>query len=153
MMGRSFGLLGIVLAAGVMSAAAWQPSQPPSKGTPAAQPSGSGWQLPPDAAETKNPLTVDAKLLATGKSVFKDKCQKCHGPNGKGDGPDADPDADNMDLTNAKRAERNSDGVVFFKISNGRRKPKMPAQKEELTKEQIWAVVAYVQSLRKTTAP
>jgi mono/diheme cytochrome c family protein len=153
MMARSFGLLGIVLAAGVMSAAAWQPSQPPSKGTPAAQPSGSGWQLPPDAAETKNPLTIDAKLLATGKSVFKDKCQKCHGPNGKGDGPDADPDADNMDLTNAKRAERNSDGVVFYKISNGRKKPKMPAQKEDLTKEQIWAVVAYVQSLRKTTAP
>ena len=28
----------------------------------------SGWQLPPDAAETKNPLTVDAKLLATGKA-------------------------------------------------------------------------------------
>jgi mono/diheme cytochrome c family protein len=153
MMARSFGILGFVLAAGVMSAAAWQPSQPPGKGTPAAQPSGSGWQVPPDAAETKNPLTVDPKLLATGKSVFKDKCQKCHGPNGKGDGPDADPDADNMDLTNAKRAERNSDGVVFYKISNGRRKPKMPAQKEDLTKEQIWAVVAYVQSLRKTTAP
>ena len=58
-----------------------------------------------------------------------------------------------MDLTDAKRAERNPDGVVFYKIWNGRRKPKMPAQKDELTKEQIWAVVAYVQTLRKTTAP
>jgi mono/diheme cytochrome c family protein len=153
MIARSFGILGLVLVAGVMSVAAWQSSQPAGKGTPAAQPSGSGWQLPPDAAETKNPLTVDPKLLATGKAVFKEKCQKCHGPSGRGDGPDADPDADNMDLTNAKRAERNSDGVVFYKISNGRKKPKMPAQKEDLTKEQIWAVVAYVQSLRKTTAP
>ena len=58
-----------------------------------------------------------------------------------------------MDLTNANRAARNTDGVVFYKISNGRKKPKMPAQKDELTKEQIWSVVAYAQTLRKTTAP
>jgi mono/diheme cytochrome c family protein len=29
----------------------------------------------------------------------------------------------------------------------------MPAQKDELTKDQIWAVVSYVQTLRKTTTP
>ena len=150
---RSVGTLGVVLVVAVMSVAEWQPSQASGQAKPAAQPSASGWQLPPDAAETKNPLTVDAKLIATGKSVFKENCQKCHGPRGRGDGPDADPDADNMDLTDAKRAERNADGVVFYKIWNGRRKPKMPAQKDELTKEQVWAVVAYVQTLRKTTAP
>ena len=55
-----------------------------------------------------------------------------------------------MDLTNPKRAERNSDGVVFYKVWNGRKKPKMPAFKDELTKQQIWSVVAYVQTLRKT---
>jgi mono/diheme cytochrome c family protein len=146
---RSFGTLSVALVVAAIGVAAWQPSQPSGKGTPAAQTSGSGWQLPPDAAETKNPLTVDAKLLATGKSIFKEKCQKCHGAAGRGDGPDADPDADNMDLTEAKRAERNADGVVFFKVWNGRKKPKMPAQKEELTKEQVWAVVAHVQTLRK----
>jgi len=150
MIARSIGVMGVVLVVAVMSVAAWQPSQPAGK---PAQPSASGWTLPEGAAETKNPLTVDAKVIATGKSIFKDKCQKCHGPNGKGDGPDADPDADNMDLTNAKRAERNTDGVVFYKISNGRKKPKMPAQKDDLSKEQIWSVVAYAQSLRKTTAP
>jgi mono/diheme cytochrome c family protein len=148
---RAIGTLGVVLVAAVMGVAAGHSPQPAAK--PAAQASPSGWQLPPDAAETKNPLTIDPKVLATGKAVFKDKCQKCHGPGGRGDGPDADPDADNMDLTLAKRAERNPDGVIFYKIWNGRRKPKMPAQKGELTKEQVWAVVAHVQSLRKTTAP
>ena len=79
------------------------------------------------------------RLLAAGKAIFKEKCQKCHGPGGKGDGPDADPDAqEDMDLTNPKRAARNTDGVVFYKVWNGRKKPKMPAQKDELTKEQIW---------------
>ena len=79
-------------------------------------------------------MTVDDKVLATGKAVFKDKCERCHGPAGLGDGPDADPDAMmDMDLTIAKRAARNPDGVVFYKVMNGRRKPKMPAFKEELT--------------------
>jgi len=112
--------------------------------------SSSGWQLPPDADAKKSPLTVDDKVLAAGKAVFKDKCTKCHGPSGVGDGPDADPDyAEDMDLTNPKRADRNPEGVMFYKVSNGRRRPKMPAFKEELTEQQIWSVVAYAQTLRK----
>ena len=118
--------------------------------TPDQQKSTSGWTLPPDAADTKSPLTVDDKVLAIGKKVFGDKCQKCHGQKGLGDGPDADPDhAEEMNLTNPKRAERNPDGVVFYKVMNGRRSPKMPAFKDELSKEQVWSVVAYAQSLRK----
>jgi mono/diheme cytochrome c family protein len=112
--------------------------------------SASGWQLPPDADTKKSPLQVDAKVLATGKAVFKDKCTKCHGPAGIGDGPDADPEhREDMDLTNPKRADRNPDGVVFYKVWNGRRRPKMPAFKEELSEQQVWSVVAYVQTLRK----
>ena len=114
------------------------------------QPGPDSWTLPPAAEQKKNPLTVDAKVLAQGKSIFKSKCQKCHGPNGKGDGPDADPEhQENMDLTRASRASKNPDGVMFYKVSNGRKKPKMQAFKDQLTEEQIWAVVAYAQSLRK----
>ena len=78
--------------------------------------------------------------------MFKDKCERCHGPGGLGDGPDADPDAADMDLTNAKRADRNSDGVMYYKVWNGRKKPKMPAFSAEITEQQAWAVVAYAQS-------
>jgi mono/diheme cytochrome c family protein len=149
MVGRSIGILGLALSTAVIGLTAGSPAQ-----QPAAQPSKSGWQLPPEAETTKNPLTVDAKVLASGKAVFKEKCQKCHGASAKGDGHDADPDAqEERDLTNPKRAARNTDGVVFFKVWNGRKKPKMPAQKDELTKDQVWAVVSYVQSLRKTTTP
>jgi mono/diheme cytochrome c family protein len=109
-----------------------------------------GWTLGEDAATKQNPLKADEKTLAAGKAVFKQKCQKCHGPGGLGDGPDADPDAaGDMDLTNPKRAERNTDGVVFYKVLNGRGNPKMPAFKDELGEEQIWQVVTYVQTLRK----
>jgi mono/diheme cytochrome c family protein len=109
-----------------------------------------GWTLPPDAQQKKSPLTVDPKVLALGKSVFKSKCQKCHGPGGLGDGPDADPDhQEDMDLTKASRAEKNPEGVMFYKVSNGRKKPKMPAFKQQLSENEIWSVVAYAQTLRK----
>lgn len=141
----AIGFAAALSAVALTGTAAQQDSPPAAK--PAAA---SGWSLPPDAEETKNPYPVDAKVLAIGKAVFKDKCQRCHGPGGLGDGPDADPDyQEDMDLTNPKRAARNSDGVVFYKVSNGRRRPKMPAFKEELPPEQLWAVVAYTQTLRK----
>jgi mono/diheme cytochrome c family protein len=108
------------------------------------------WTLGEDADTKKNPLTIDAKTLAIGKGIYKDKCERCHGPGGLGDGPDSDPEAaPDMDLTNAKRVARNPDGVVYYKVLNGRKKPKMPAFKDELTEQQIWAVVAHVQTLRK----
>jgi mono/diheme cytochrome c family protein len=138
----------MVIAVAAIHSAPWAVA---GAGEPAAgQRQSSGWKLPPEAPDTKNPLAVDAKVLAGGKKIFGDKCRKCHGPEGLGDGPDADPEyAEEMNLTNPKRAERNSDGIVFYKVSNGRSKPKMPAFKEELSQEQIWSVVAYVQTLRK----
>jgi mono/diheme cytochrome c family protein len=115
-----------------------------------AQQSKGGWTLPPNAADEKNPLTPDTATVTAGKEVYKKKCERCHGPGGLGDGKDADPDAQqDMDLTVPRRASRNPDGVVFYKVMNGRAKPKMPAFKDELSKDQIWQVVSYVQTLRR----
>src|SRR5262249_4075239 len=109
-----------------------------------------GWTLPDNAADEKNPFAGDATAIATGKTLFKKHCERCHGPGGKGDGPDADPDnQQDMDLTVARRAARNPDGVIFFKAWNGRAKPKMPAVKDDMTKEQLWQIVCYVQTLRQ----
>jgi len=119
---------------------------PPAAG--AAQ-RGSGWTIPPTAAEEKTPLTVNPGVIAAGKKLFTDKCQRCHGAEGKGDGPEGEPEhAQDMNLTLAARAARNPDGVVFYKIWNGRPSPKMPEFSKELTKDQAWAIVAYVQTLR-----
>jgi mono/diheme cytochrome c family protein len=106
------------------------------------------WTLGADADTKKNPLSPDEKTLAAGRALYKDKCSRCHGPGGLGDGPDGDPELE-MNLTDAKRGARNPDGVVFYKVLNGRGRPKMPAFKDELTEEQIWTIVTYVQTLRK----
>lgn len=112
-----------------------------------------GWQLPASAADEKNPLAVNAATMAGGRRLYREHCQRCHGPQGKGNGSDADPKyAREMDLTSAARADRNPDGVVFHKIWSGRERPKMPPFKDKLTKDQVWSVVAYVQSLRAKDA-
>ena len=156
MVHRSIATLAAVFAAtlvvtSVAASTAAPQAKPPAAPAHEQKQSGSGgWTLPPDAESKKSPLTVDAKVLAAGKSVFKSKCEKCHGPNGLGDGPDADPDhQEDMDLTKASRAAKNPDGVMFYKVSNGRKSPKMPAFKDSLNEEQIWSVVAYAKTLRK----
>lgn len=114
-----------------------------------AQTRGSGWTLPPGAAEEKNPLTVSEAVIAGGRKLFLSKCQRCHGSQAKGDGPDADKThRHHMDLTNPENAKANPDGVVFHKVWNGKSSPKMPRFSEELSKEQVWAIVTYVQTLR-----
>jgi mono/diheme cytochrome c family protein len=112
-------------------------------------PVSTGWTLPATAAEEKNPLAVNDAVLAAGRKLFLAKCERCHGSAGKGNGPEADKHhLEHMDLTQKARAARHPDGIVFYKVWNGRSAPKMPAFKEELTRDQAWAIVAYVQTLR-----
>ena len=42
----------------------------------------------------------------------------------------------------------NTDGVLYYKILNGH-PPEMPAFKSKFAKDETWAVVEYVKSLRK----
>jgi len=133
--------------------ATWAGARSMAQNPPAATAQrGGSWTIPPTATEEKSPLTVNPGVIASGKKLFTDKCQRCHGAEGKGDGPEGEPEhAQDMNLTIASRATRNPDGVVFYKIWNGRASPKMPEFSKELTKEQVWAIVAYVQTLRATS--
>lgn len=110
---------------------------------------GDGWQIPQNAASEVNPIPQDDAALAKGKALYKSKCQRCHGVSGRGDGPEADPDHAPSDLTDGSRAARNPDGVLFYKMWNGRRKPKMPAFSTDLSREDVWALVHYVKALRR----
>jgi mono/diheme cytochrome c family protein len=110
---------------------------------------GNGWQIPQAGRDEQSPLKPTADVIKKGKSTFGSRCQKCHGPEGKGNGPDSDPDEPAADLTDGSRATANPDGVLFYKIWNGRKSPKMPAFKTDLGKDEIWAVVEYIKTLRK----
>jgi mono/diheme cytochrome c family protein len=108
----------------------------------------SNWQIPPAAKKETSPLKPSADVLRKGKGIFASRCQKCHGTAGKGDGPDAEANTKPADLTMSVAAD-NPDGVMYYKIANGQ-PPKMPAFKGLMSRDEIWTVVEYAKSLRKS---
>jgi mono/diheme cytochrome c family protein len=108
-----------------------------------------GWRIPEGAAMERNPVPPNAAVLAAGRTLYQAKCQRCHGADGAGHGSDSDPNHPAADLTDALRASRNPDGVMFYKIWNGRAKPKMPAMKTDITRTDVWTIIFYIKTLRK----
>ena len=108
----------------------------------------SNWQIPAAAKTEKSPLKATPDLLKKGRGIFTTRCQKCHGLQGKGDGPDADSKDKPADLTMSK-ADANPDGVMYYKVANGQ-PPKMPAFKGLMSRDEIWTVVEYAKSLRQS---
>jgi mono/diheme cytochrome c family protein len=108
-----------------------------------------GWRIPPGAGAEPNPVSPTPVVLARGRDLFKSKCQRCHGTSGTGNGPDADRDHPPGDLSDGRRASRNPDGVMFYKIWNGRSKPKMPAFKADLSRTDVWTIIDFVKTLRR----
>lgn len=105
------------------------------------------WTLPEGAANEKNPLASSPDVLKKGESLYKSNCAGCHGPKGLGDGPNVDK-KDRAQRPANLTISRNPEGVVFYKVWNGRKDPDMPAFKSRMTKDEAWSTVAYVLSLR-----
>src|SRR5581483_8260975 len=103
------------------------------------------WKAPPEAKNLKNPLAgqkTDPKILAEGKKLADTNCVTCHGPDGKGNGPAAAalPPPKPADWTSA-RVKGETDGEIFWKISNGR--GAMPPWKH-LPEKDRWTLVNYI---------
>jgi mono/diheme cytochrome c family protein len=108
------------------------------------------WTIPQTASQEPNPIAPSPAVLARGRKIFESKCQRCHGRDGRGHGPEAEADHPAGNLTDPLRAAFNPDGVMFYKIWNGRESPKMPAFKNELiSREEVWTVITFVKTFRK----
>jgi mono/diheme cytochrome c family protein len=118
----------ITLVAGAAMTAAWAQGE---------------WKAPAEAKAMKNPV----KGVGNAKKNIETNCVTCHGPNGKGDGPAAAalPPPKPADWTSSKVAAE-SDGEIFWKISNGR--GAMPPWKH-LPEKDRWEIVSYIRTLQK----
>ncbi len=104
------------------------------------------WQASPEARKMKNPVAPNAENLAAARAIFMDKCAKCHGDKGAGDGPEAEMyDPAPAQFTDAHMMSEMTDGEIFWKMTEGR-KP-MPSFKKELTDEQRWQLVNFLRTL------
>jgi mono/diheme cytochrome c family protein len=105
------------------------------------------WPVPAASLSMKNPLTDNASTVKIGQTLYMNYCAPCHGKSGKGDGPAAA--ALNPKPANHTSAaiQADSDGSLFFKISEGR--TPMPKYKPALTDTQRWALVRFIKTLGK----
>ena len=101
--------------------------------------------VPADYAGKTNPLGADA--AAAGAEVFKTNCESCHGPQGHGDGP-AGVALDPAPKDLADLQARAGDDYLFWRINTGKEGTSMVPWQGILTEEQIWQLVAFINTLK-----
>lgn len=103
------------------------------------------WEAPASEKTRKNPVAPGAAAVARGKQVAQLNCVACHGTGGKGDGAAAQALNPRPADWTSPTAQAESDGELFWKITNGR--GAMPPWKH-LSESDRWAIVHYIRSLK-----
>jgi mono/diheme cytochrome c family protein len=106
-----------------------------------------GWKAPQEAKKIKNPMKATKESVQKGQEIYEKKCALCHGTKGDGKGPAGA--GLNPKPTNFKEShgEKMTDGEPLWKITRGR--GPMPSFEKELTAEERWHVVNYINALSK----
>jgi len=103
------------------------------------------WKAPPTAANRPNPVPSNPNTIALGQKLFAANCQTCHGESGKGDGPGgAALEKKPADLGSCIKSNNETDGSLFWKISEGR--SPMVSWKGALSETQRWELVNYIKT-------
>ena len=104
------------------------------------------WTAPPSEKSKKSPVAASPKALEQGKKVAQVNCVSCHGKGGKGDGAAAAALNPKPADWTSKKIQGESDGELFWKITNGR--GAMPAWRH-LSENDRWALVQHIRTLKK----
>ena len=101
-------------------------------------------------------LSIGSVIAADdGGTIYKKLCVRCHGPEGKGDGPAAKllKNQSMGDLTSKADMSKLSDQDLVKLVAEGGaasgKSKVMPAHKDKLSEGEIKAVVAYIKTLQK----
>jgi mono/diheme cytochrome c family protein len=103
------------------------------------------WTAPESEKSRKSPIAASAKVAEQGEKVAKTNCVSCHGARGKGDGAAAAALNPRPADWTSKRVQDESDGELFWKITNGR--GAMPSWRH-LSDNDRWALIQHIRTLR-----
>lgn len=94
----------------------------------------------------RNPMPRTAQSLARGRERYDIYCGVCHGVDGRGDGPVAQPLGGIVRDLTEPRMRQISDGWMYAVIANGF--GLMPEHKSKLAPVDRWNIVNYVRTLQ-----
>lgn len=103
-----------------------------------------GWRAPDEASKIKNPIPSTETSQSKGKEIYLDNCAYCHAENALGlskDYTSLPMDTPNLII----RLKNHTEGDFFWKIQNGR--GRMPSFKEDLSDQDIWDIINFINSL------
>jgi mono/diheme cytochrome c family protein len=102
--------------------------------------------LAPEAEKARKPpaSATGPQAIEAGKKSAQLNCASCHGATGKGNGPAAIALNPKPADWTARMVQDESDGEIFWKITNGR--GAMPPWRH-LPETERWALVAFIRSL------
>ncbi|HEX6736638.1 MAG TPA: cytochrome c [Vicinamibacteria bacterium] len=100
--------------------------------------------------ELTNPRALTPEALAQGRALYVTFCAVCHGEHGAGDGPLV-PRIPNPPAYTSERVKAMPAGQLFHVITRG--SGRMPSYAAQVTAEQRWLLVHYVQTLQQGGRP
>ncbi len=106
-----------------------------------------GWKSPEEARKVKNPVKPTKESIQKGKEIYENKCALCHGTKGDGKGSAATGLSPKPTNFRESHGEKMTDGEHFWKITTGR--GLMPSFEKDLTLEERWHVINYINTLGK----
>lgn len=106
-------------------------------------PSGNQWVAPERASHRANPTPATAETVKRGFDIFRRDCEQCHGKAGHGDGPQSGSLQPRPADLASERVQLQSDGAIFWKITEGR--GMMP--RAALNESDKWSVIAHIRTL------
>ncbi|MGE4317922.1 MAG: cbb3-type cytochrome c oxidase subunit II [Deferribacterales bacterium] len=93
----------------------------------------------PANVEQANPMGDSPEAVAMGQAIFKAECAGCHGQNAEG----------NIGASIVDYAQAgNADADTYVTVANGF-EGAMPSYAAKLSKDKIWSVVSYINSLKQ----
>jgi mono/diheme cytochrome c family protein len=116
-----------------------------SRATSAGAQQDGAWIAPSQAKNLKNPERATPGGLKGAGELFQEKCASCHGAKGAGDGVLSKALTPRpADFTDARRMKRETDGALYWKMTNGR--GPMPSW-QQIPEKQRWQLVNYLRTL------
>jgi mono/diheme cytochrome c family protein len=99
-------------------------------------------KVPEKYRAKQNPLSNDPEAIKAGAILFKEHCEECHGVGAVG--------GKKAPSLRAPQVQEASDGTIFWILSNGIVRKKMPVW-SKLPEPQRWQLVRYIKSLGSAT--